>query len=188
MIRCCNIYKSYKGKVIFSNFNLIIKNGTSKISGANGSGKSTLLRLIANLETLDKGHIFFAGGKNSAKKYALSTASIEIPDVFTPTESFQLQAKYNPVDELYYKDLLEKLNLKQFVNTRLSDLSTGTIKKVCLVNALCKQSNVLLLDEPLNGLDHQSAKVLCEELKSDKRDKIIVDHTDTIACDFTIKL
>ncbi len=147
-----------------------------------------MLRLISSIEKPNKGYITYKGKKNASNLFALSTPSIEIPNVFTVLESFQLQKKYNQVDENYYTHLIERLNLVQFSNIRLSEVSTGTLKKVSLVNALCKKSEVLLLDEPFNGLDTESINYFSDELASDNRSKIIVDHTNINTPDFTVNL
>lgn len=189
VISCRNLYKSYGNSKVLNNLSVDFQEGSTLLAGVNGSGKSTLLMLISGIEPLDSGEIiFFEQSKKYKNNCSISTDSIKEPDVFTLYEIFKLQSSFNKVNTELSDLLIEELNLNQFWHTKINKVSTGTRKKFSVVSALTKHSDLLILDEPFSGVDQRSKEVLSEIILNDKRNKIIVDHSNTLSFDNLISL
>lgn len=189
-IVCCKkIFKSFGNKQVISNLSLDFQTGTTLLTGKNGSGKSTLLMLIAGLEYLNSGTIIFKNKSNNRNcNISISTDSIIAPDVFTLNELFILQRKFNDTDQELLNRLIDALDFRSFLHSKISNVSTGTNKKFSVISALVKNSNLLLLDEPLNGVDKSSQDILKDIIHNDKRDKIIIEHNDLLSFDHMVSL
>jgi len=167
-----NISKQYRGKKILENATFsICANQIIALVGKNGSGKSTLLKIIAELVDADSGSIV---------KHRQSLKIGYVPEVtpshilFTPEEYLyhmgsirgmtkkQLQQKIN--------DLLELFHLQEARNTRINNFSKGMKQKVMIMQAMLEDTDLLILDEPLSGLDPRAQSDL-EETLSILKDK-----------------
>ena len=189
MIKCKNISKSFSKNEVISNLSVDFPVGSTLVSGANGSGKSTLLLLIAGIESLDSGAIIFSAQEKRNKiKSSISTDSIVPPDVFTLNELFKLQKAFNETNDELFESLVFETNLDRFLDCKIGTVSTGTKKKFSVVCALIKNSNLLMLDEPFNGVDNHSIEVLKEVILNDKRDKIIVEHQNVLPFNHLVSL
>ncbi|QPQ31821.1 ABC transporter ATP-binding protein [Lysinibacillus sp. JNUCC 51] len=167
-----NISKQYRGKKIIENATFsICANQIIALVGKNGSGKSTLLKIIAELVDADSGSIV---------KHRQSLKIGYVPEVtpshilFTPEEYLyhmgsirgmakkQLQQKIN--------NLLELFHLEEARNIRIVNFSKGMKQKVMIMQAMLEDTDLLILDEPLSGLDPKAQSDL-EETLSILKDK-----------------
>lgn len=167
-----NISKQYRGKKILENATFSIgANQIIALVGKNGSGKSTLLKIIAELVDADSGSI--VKHKHSLKiGYVPEVTPSHI--LFTPEEYLyhmgsirgmtkkQLQQKIN--------ELLELFHLQEARNIRIVNFSKGMKQKVMIMQAMLEDTDLLILDEPLSGLDPKAQSDL-EETLSFFRDK-----------------
>lgn len=161
-----NISKQYRGKKILENATFsICANQIIALVGKNGSGKSTLLKIIAELVDADSGSIV---------KHRQSLKIGYVPEVtpshilFTPEEYLyhmgsirgmtkkQLQQRIN--------DLLELFHLQDARNIRIDNFSKGMKQKVMIMQAMLEDTDLLILDEPLSGLDPKAQSDLEETL------------------------
>lgn len=161
-----NISKQYRGKKILENATFsICANQIIALVGKNGSGKSTLLKIIAKLVDADSGSIV---------KHRQSLKIGYVPEVtpshilFTPEEYLyhmgsirgmtkkQLQQRIN--------DLLELFHLQDARNIRIDNFSKGMKQKVMIMQAMLEDTDLLILDEPLSGLDPKAQSDLEETL------------------------
>ncbi|MGE7941856.1 ABC transporter ATP-binding protein [Lysinibacillus xylanilyticus] len=161
-----NISKQYRGKQILENATFsICANQIIALVGKNGSGKSTLLKIIAELVDADSGSIV---------KHRQSLKIGYVPEVtpshilFTPEEYLyhmgsirgmtkkQLQQRIN--------DLLELFHLQDARNIRIDNFSKGMKQKVMIMQAMLEDTDLLILDEPLSGLDPKAQSDLEETL------------------------
>ncbi|MED3802088.1 ABC transporter ATP-binding protein [Lysinibacillus xylanilyticus] len=161
-----NISKQYRGKEILENATFsVCANQIIALVGKNGSGKSTLLKIIAELVDADSGSIV---------KHRQSLKIGYVPEVtpshilFTPEEYLyhmgrirgmtkkQLQQKTN--------DLLELFHLQEARNIRINNFSKGMKQKVMIMQAMLEDTDLLILDEPLSGLDPKAQSDLEETL------------------------
>lgn len=161
-----NISKQYRGKTILESATFsICANQIIALVGKNGSGKSTLLKIIAELVDADSGSIV---------KHRQSLKIGYVPEVtpshilFTPEEYLyhmgsirgmtkkQLQQKIN--------ELLELFHLQEARNIRIVNFSKGMKQKVMIMQAMLEDTDLLILDEPLSGLDPKAQSDLEETL------------------------
>ena len=197
-----NISKAFDGKVVLNNVSLKIADGELLVLlGPSGCGKSTLLRIIAGLETLDKGEIFIGEKRidrlepkerNVAlvfQNYALyphmSVAqNLAFPLTITKTEKSEKQKKVFAVAELL--GLLDKLS------QRPATLSGGERQRVALGRAIIREPSLFLLDEPLSNLDAELRARMRKEIVSLQkrvgRSMIHVTHDQTEALTMADKI
>lgn len=180
MIECKSLSRRYDQTLVFSDLSFIVEEGITCIRGENGSGKSTLLRLIANVEPANSGQILFCGKPNDSRFYALSADSVQPPTIFTPNEVVKLISKHRDFDSARFSQLIEQFQMMSFLDVEMSQLSTGTIKKISILNAICTASKVLIIDEPFNGIDQQSVEPIKTLIEQDERIKLVVDHLNLI--------
>jgi ABC-type multidrug transport system ATPase subunit len=167
------VYASAQGATsVFKDLNLEFTKPKTQLVGSNGSGKSTLLRLIAGLEPLSAGQLVWS----SPVSIALASESVIPPDIYKANEVLSLVERYQDVDIAYRQTLVDELHFASFLHNSISELSSGSLKKLLLISALSQRSSVLLLDEPFANLDADSRDVIKTHLESDTRFSIIVDH------------
>jgi sodium transport system ATP-binding protein len=129
--------------------------------GPNGAGKTTTLRMIATLLQPDEGRIHLGGVDRmrdplgARGKLAYVPAEAGLPDRLTPREVVRLFARVQGVrsPRVAADALLERLGAGAYADTACADLSTGMKRRVVLARALVHGPEVLLLDEPTDGLD-----------------------------------
>jgi thiamine transport system ATP-binding protein len=163
MLALHNITVDYVGQPIFTDLSLTV--ATKEIVslvGPSGSGKTTLLRVIAGLEKPRAGSIVIDGTDISL----LPTHQRGIGLVFQDNQLFphltveqniayplrmrgQSKADYQPQVEA----MLQLIGLQQFGSRHVQHLSGGEAKRVAVARSLIAQPSILLLDEPLTGLD-----------------------------------
>ncbi len=182
MVYCNSVRKSYGNKEVITNFTYKFSEGLTYLNGKNGSGKSTLLRLISGIENLDSGSIAI----DKCAIISLSTDSVQIPEVFTPYEVYKMLGNYNEVDNELFQHLVNEMDVNKFLHIRFAKLSSGTKKKIANILALSKKSDILILDEPFNGLDESSIEILVKTLSENHTSKIITDHYQFLKPDFSV--
>jgi sodium transport system ATP-binding protein len=129
--------------------------------GPNGAGKTTTLRILATLLEPDEGTVTIAGVdrlKNPLgvrEKLGYVPAESGLPDKLTPREVVRLFADIQGVPDAKAaaEAMLGRLGATGYGDTPCGDLSTGMKRRVILARALVHQPEVLLLDEPTDGLD-----------------------------------
>lgn len=189
VLEITSLNKSYSNTKVIQNLSFtFVSHGLYGIKGSNGVGKSTLFRLIGGAEDPDSGtlRIHEKCSVRQPLEYRKSVCWMPGDDqVFpfmTPIEIFNFVSKARPfLPDTEISLVSEKLGLAPFLNTRFDQLSTGNKKKTLLVMTLLSQSNVMLLDEPTNGLDVESQNVFKELLDQQAKQKIIlfIDHFAT---------
>ncbi len=158
------------------------------IVGQSGSGKSTLLNIISGLDTFDEGSLYFEG--NDIAYYTKE----ELDQYRNDNFGFVFQ-KYNIVESytvyenlyqsLYYsnykgdyesriKELLEKVDLSDFIYKKAKTLSGGQKQRVVIARALAKESKVLIADEPTGNLDSKSSQKVMEVLHMLSKEKLVL--------------
>ncbi|MGE7787906.1 ABC transporter ATP-binding protein [Lysinibacillus sp. NPDC096259] len=161
-----NISKQYKGKKILESATFsICANQIIALVGKNGSGKSTLLKIIAELVDADSGSIV---------KHRQSLKIGYVPEVtpshilFTPEEYLYHMGRIRGMAKKQLKlkinDLLELFQLQEARNIRIVNFSKGMKQKVMIMQAMLEDTDLLILDEPLSGLDPKAQSDLEETL------------------------
>lgn len=167
-----------KGNRVLSDFSLELgKNEIVGLIGLNGAGKTTFIKTMAGLlqnYSLDwaiwNGHQFsFCDNEFKKERYI----------VFAEDRSFQyftfqeyltyVAASYEVSYELLRSEVIELVkgfHFEEYTNVLLRELSTGNLKKAYLITAFALHPKLLLLDEPINGLDFQSTEFLYHLINS----------------------
>ena len=144
--------------------------------GTNGAGKTTTLRMIATLIKPDCGSIQLMGidaVKEPAKvrsKLGFLTSELKLEDFFTPNYMFDYFSSLHGVDPATAKErkqtLFERLGIDQFAEVKIGELSTGMKQKVSIAVSLVHDPEIVIFEEPTNGLDIITAKVVTDFLIS----------------------
>jgi ABC-type Fe3+/spermidine/putrescine transport system ATPase subunit len=175
MLEIRNIWKSYEGQPLLNGISCHIAAGeTVCLLGRSGSGKSTLLRIIAGLETAERGQILWQGQDISNVPVHLRQFGLMFQDYalfphrnVAENVAFGLRMQGLARDEIDLRvaEALEKVNLAGFARRRVTDLSGGEQQRVALARALAPQPRLLMLDEPLGALDRALREQLGDELR-----------------------
>jgi len=163
---------AYGDKVIFRDFSLEIPDtGITALSGASGSGKTTLLRLIAGLETPDKGTITAPSRERIAVMFQEDRLLPGIP------ARKQLSIAIPDCDPDYW---LERVGLKGEEDTVPEELSGGMKRRIALARCLAyaKNRELILLDEPFTGIDPDRIRHLTELIRNMDIPVIVTAHTE----------
>lgn len=200
MIEIKSVYYSYSDTYALNNINLCIEKGEAvALMGPNGSGKSTLLKLINGIISPDSGVYKFNNEEITHKKLQDSKFTKflhqNIGFVFQNSEA-QLFCS-NVYDEIAFgprqmglsesdvdkrvNDCLRLLNIQEFRNRTPYHLSGGEQRKVAIACVLSLNPEVLVLDEPMNGLDPRTQRWLVEFLVSlNKAGKTLITSTHNL--------
>jgi len=143
--------------------------------GPNGAGKSTALRIIAGVLRADSGTITLAGHDLAAAPLDARRALGFVPDegalygLLTVVEHLALVSDLHEIDPAMAtargQELTALFEIDDLLGRRIDTLSKGQRQKASLVAALLPDPRILLLDEPLSGLDARAAKVLRDLLR-----------------------
>lgn len=157
--------------------------------GPNGAGKTTTLRILSTLITPDEGDATLNGisvVKNPDKirgKIGFLTGELKLEDFFTPNYLFDFFSRLHGIDEETTAkrkgELFKKFGISSFAEVKIADLSTGMKQKVSLVISIAHDPELIIFDEPTNGLDVITAKTVTDflqELKSVGKTVIISTH------------
>lgn len=157
--------------------------------GPNGAGKTTTLRMLATLIKPDSGDAEIDGVsivKDPAqvrRKIGFLTSEVKLEDFFTPDYLFDFFSDLHGVDDetktRRKAELFEKFGIDKFAQVKVANLSTGMKQKVSLVVAIAHDPDIVIFDEPTNGLDVITAKVVTDflqELRKKGKTVIISTH------------
>ncbi|MHB8561619.1 MAG: ATP-binding cassette domain-containing protein [Thermoplasmataceae archaeon] len=160
------------------------------IAGANGSGKTTLVETIAGIRRLDSGEIYYRGTKLRKEwrilKSNMLIVSLDIPffNNLSVFENIELVSNFLP-HKSSEQEILEKLKLVGLSGsgkTLYKDLSRGMKQRLAFAEYFLRQPELVVMDEPTEGLDPASKSDITEILKSIKEGKglsesaIIISH------------
>lgn len=129
--------------------------------GHNGAGKSTTIRLLLGLLHPTAGHVHLFGKtlkEHRAEIYHRSGALIESPSIYehlSAYENLRIAAVYRQISNSRIEEVLEIVGLEKERNKQAKAFSTGMKQRLGLANALLHNPELLILDEPTNGLDPQ---------------------------------
>ena len=180
IIEVKNVTKKFDDKIIVDSLTLNVKQGeTIGIVGRNGSGKTVLLKMICGLYIPTSGDITINSNKSNAEKLG-----VLIDSNFLSSETgfynlkllSQLGVKIKE-DKIY--ELLKLVGLDPYNKTKYKNYSMGMKQKLKLANALMYDSEILILDEPFNGLDKDSVnhfRNIILQYKKQKKTILLTSH------------
>lgn len=176
-VRLEHLQRSFGSVTALDGISLEIAEGENfAILGPSGSGKSTLLRVIAGLEGVDSGEVYFDGVAQRDTPPHLRDASIVFQHFalyphLTALENITLGLRYGlklskPEAEARARDIAGRMQVEHLLERKPKEMSGGQRQRIALARALARQSGIVLLDEPLSGLDAQLHAVLRLEIAS----------------------
>jgi len=129
------------------------------ILGPNGSGKSTTLGIILNVVNKTSGNFsWFGGALNTHQALKKVGAIIERPNFYpymTAKQNLKLVCKIKEISDVKIEDRLEQVNLLDRKDDKFKTFSLGMKQRLAIASALLNDPEILILDEPTNGLDPQ---------------------------------
>ncbi len=172
MIDCQQVVKSYSGKRVLDQISLDIKPGEFfGLVGMNGSGKSTLIKAILDMVSIDAGEIFIR--QCSHRKVQSRKDIAYLPDRFAPPAyltakdfiQYMLRLHGTAYDRQETAAILDGLELDQSVmHEAVNKLSKGMTQKLGLASCLLSGKSLLILDEPMSGLDPRARVLFKKQL------------------------
>ena len=155
-----NLDKKYGSVHAVNNLSFDIKKGNIYgILGPNGSGKSTTLGIILNVVNKSSGNFSWFKGKLSTHEALKKVgAIIERPNFYpymTAVQNLKLICKIKEISAEIIDEKLKTVNLYERKNSKFSTFSLGMKQRLAIASALLNDPEILILDEPTNGLDPQ---------------------------------
>ena len=199
MLTIQNIHKSFGGVRALDGSNFVIpKNQVTALIGPNGAGKTTLFDIICGLTRPDSGKIIF-NGSDITKLATYKIANLGISRTFQQVRLFRnlsildhlLMSENNDDTKLFknffqknikpknYQNLLEEFGIKKTSDALVCDLSYGQRKLLQIAMALNKPHKILLLDEPVAGVNNlvqTEIENLLLKLKAKGETILLIDH------------
>ena len=157
--------------------------------GPNGAGKTTTLRMLATLIAPDKGDAFIDGcsivsqPEQVRAKIGFLTSELKLEDFFTPNYLYDFFSKLYGIDPEVIAQrkakLFERFGINNFAEVKVANLSTGMKQKLSLVISLVHDPDIIIFDEPTNGLDVLTARTVTDylqELRAEGKTIILSTH------------
>lgn len=157
------ISKSFGNIIAVNSVNFCLKKGVTALLGPNGAGKTTLLRMLSGYYVPDEGEILVNGNSlennrlNALKSFAYVPENGALYPEMTVAEYVRFMANIYHLSEENFVDnlasLIKELRLEKVINRQCEKLSKGFKRRVALAGALVHRPQILILDEPTEGLD-----------------------------------
>ena len=179
-----NLHKKFGAIHAVNDLSFDIKKGNVYgILGPNGSGKSTTLGIILNVVNKTSGSFSWYDG-NLTTHQALKKvgAIIERPNFYpymTATQNLELVCKIKGLPFTKIEEKLKTVNLYERRNSKFSTFSLGMKQRLAIASALLNDPEILILDEPTNGLDPQGIheiRVLIKEIVQNGTTILLASH------------
>ena len=171
MIKVSNLYKSFGEVEAVKGISFEVRDGEiTGLLGPNGAGKTTTLRMLYSLLPPDKGEIRIDGLDPTKDAMAIKRTLGVVPDsrgLYTRMSARENIAYYGKLHGMTARDirsrveeLVETLDMADFIERRTEGFSQGQRVKVAIARAMVHKPQTVLLDEPSNGLDVMSTRAL----------------------------
>ena len=173
VLECKNINKKIGKKQILKDVSLEIQEGDILgFIGPNGAGKTTTIKLILGLQSITSGEVKINGydiEKEFEKAIEKVGTIVENPDLYmymSGLNNLKIISKlYKNVDEKRIEEVIKLVGLENRIKDKVSKYSLGMRQRLGIAQAIMHKPNLLILDEPTNGLDPEGIKELRELLK-----------------------
>lgn len=173
VLKCENLNKSFGKKKILTDVSFEISEGDILgFIGPNGSGKTTTIKLILGLNSINSGKVTinsFDIQKDFERAIQKVGAIVENPDMYmylSGYENLKLIAKlYKGISKERIDEVVKLVKLEGRIKDKVSKYSLGMRQRLGIAQALLNHPNLLILDEPTNGLDPEGIKELRDLLK-----------------------
>lgn len=144
-----NLAKSYEGHTVLRNLNLVLEEGkVYALMGASGCGKTTLLHILLGIVKADGGTVEGFDGKSFSAVFQEN----RLFEFLNAEENVAvIQKKKQNSDKI--RDILKEILPKEALDQKIEEYSGGMKRRVAVARAMLAESDVILMDEPLTGLD-----------------------------------
>lgn len=172
ILKCENLHKHIGKKEILKGISLEVNSGDILgFIGPNGAGKTTTIKLILGLQNISSGSVEINGfnvQKNFEKAIERVGSIVENPDLYmylSGYENLKLIANlYKNVDKSRIDEVVKLVGLENRIKDKVSKYSLGMRQRLGVAQAILHKPNLLILDEPTNGLDPEGIKSMRELL------------------------
>ncbi|MBO5039823.1 MAG: metal ABC transporter ATP-binding protein [Clostridia bacterium] len=188
-IECKDLWLSYGSASVIEGLSFSLENGKCLcIAGENGTGKSTLIKALLGLKDASRGEIVFFNGEkkhgigylpqrsDAQSDFPASVWEVVLSGKLTSGKRFPFYTKKDKEEAMAKLELLDILRLK---DKSFAELSGGQQQRVLLARALCAATQLILLDEPVAGLDPTATSEfykIIHRLKDEGITVIMVSH------------
>lgn len=187
ILECQNLCKSFGKKQILKDVSFEIdEKDILAFIGPNGSGKTTTIKLILGLQNIDSGSVKINGydvEKDFVKSIEKVGAIVENPDTYMYLSGWQnlklVANLYKGVTDDDLKTIVKTVGLENRIHDKVSKYSLGMRQRLGIARALVNKPNLLVLDEPTNGLDPEGIKdlrILLKRLAKEGMGILISSH------------
>lgn len=159
------------------------------ILGPNGAGKTTTLRMLSTLIKPDSGDVWIDGASVVTQpeevrgKIGFLTSELKLEEFFTPNYLFDFFSELHGVDHAVRdkrkQEMFARFGIDAFAEVKVANMSTGMKQKTSLVISLVHNPDIIIFDEPTNGLDVLTARVVTDylqELKAQGKTILLSTH------------
>ncbi|KAB7890653.1 ATP-binding cassette domain-containing protein [Poseidonibacter ostreae] len=181
------LFFKYEKEFVLEDINLEVKDKDFlTILGPNGGGKSTLLKLIFGINPLNQGDIKIFGNKIASEipyiGYVPQNTNINLNFPISVIEVVMMGQNdikkrffgYKKEEKIKALEVLEKVNMKEFASSKISNLSGGQRQRVLIARALFCNPKILLLDEPTSNIDISGCEQIYQTLENLNKEITIV--------------
>lgn len=172
ILKCNDIYKKIGKKEILKGISFEIKEGDILgFIGPNGAGKTTAIKLVLGLQKIDKGSVYINGyniKSDFTKAIERVGAIVENPDFYmylSGRKNLILKARLCNVTKERIDEVVKLVELESRIDDKVSKYSLGMKERLGIALSLLNNPDLLILDEPTNGLDPEGIKLLKSILK-----------------------
>ena len=173
ILSCKNLHKKLGNKQILKDVSVELYEGDILgFIGPNGAGKTTTIKLILGLQGIDSGEVTINGyniQKDFTKAIKKVGAIIENPDLYMYLTGYQnlklVSNMYKGITKERIDEVVKLVKLDKRINDKVSKYSLGMRQRLGVAQAILHKPNLLILDEPTNGLDPEGIKELRDLLK-----------------------
>ncbi len=162
MLKATDIVKKYGNRVVIKNINMNISKGDIYgFIGKNGAGKTTFMKIILGLTPRDNGEVIYCGNKSIGDIGLKVGSLIETPGLYKNMSAYENLKMFSILygaDESKIDEILNMVGLKGVGKRKTKDFSLGMRQRLGIAIALLNEPDLLVLDEPINGLDPEGIK------------------------------
>ena len=173
ILKCVDLHKKLGKKEILKGISIELYSGDILgFIGPNGAGKTTTIKLILGLQSITKGNVIINGydiEKNFKKAIEKVGAIVENPDLYMYMSGYEnlklIQNMYKGIDNKRIEEVIKLVGLENRIKDKVSKYSLGMRQRLGIAQAIIHRPNLLVLDEPTNGLDPEGIKEMRDLLK-----------------------
>jgi len=174
ILECRSLCKTFGKKQILKDVSFDIKEGDILgFIGPNGAGKTTTIKLILGLQSITSGKVYI-NGYNVEKEFTKAIkkvgAIVENPDMYMYMSGYDnlklVSNMYKGIGTKRIDEVVKLVKLENRINDKVSKYSLGMRQRLGIAQAILHKPNLLILDEPTNGLDPEGIKEMRELLVS----------------------